>query len=80
MSGLEPRPGVLRLAPYQQGQSAIEGVSNPIKLSSNESSQGPSPLAIAAYHEAGVKPELIAQLVGGILQLGALGFIGAGVN
>ena len=52
MSGLQPRPGVLRLAPYVQGQSAIEGVSKPIKLSSNESSQGPSLRAIEAYKEA----------------------------
>jgi len=52
MSGLQARPGVLRLAPYRQGQSAIEGVKDPIKLSSNESSQGPSPLAIEAYREA----------------------------
>jgi len=42
----------MRLSPYQQGQSAIEGISNPIKLSSNESSQGPSPLAIEAYQQA----------------------------
>ena len=53
MSGLEARPGVMRLAPYVQGQSTIEGVSNPIKLSSNESSQGPSPEALAAYQKAG---------------------------
>ncbi len=52
MSGLEARPGVMRLAPYVQGQSTIEGVSEPIKLSSNESSQGPSPKAIAAYQNA----------------------------
>jgi histidinol-phosphate aminotransferase len=52
VSGPQARPGVMRLAPYQQGQSAIEGVSDPIKLSSNESSQGPSPLAIAAYQQA----------------------------
>ena len=52
MSGLEARPGVMRLAPYVQGQSTIEGVSDPIKLSSNESSQGPSPKAIAAYQNA----------------------------
>jgi histidinol-phosphate aminotransferase len=52
MSGLEPRPGVLRLAPYVQGQSEIQGVAEPIKLSSNESSQGPSPAAIEAYREA----------------------------
>ena len=52
MSGPQPRPGVLRLAPYQQGQSTIEGVSEPIKLSSNESSQGPSPRAVDAYRAA----------------------------
>ena len=52
MSGLQPRPAVLRLAPYVQGQSTIEGVSEPMKLSSNESSQGPSPLAIAAFVQA----------------------------
>ncbi len=50
MSALEPRPGVARLAPYVQGKSTLEGVSEPIKLSSNESSQGPSPLAIEAYN------------------------------
>lgn len=53
MSGPEGRPGVMRLAPYVQGQSSIEGVSEPIKLSSNESSQGPSPKALEAYREAG---------------------------
>ncbi|MFK8050555.1 MAG: histidinol-phosphate transaminase [Halioglobus sp.] len=52
MSGPNARPGVMRLAPYVQGQSSIEGVSEPIKLSSNESSQGPSPAAIAAYQAA----------------------------
>lgn len=52
MSGLSVRPGVMRLAPYVQGKSSIEGVSDPIKLSSNESSQGPSPRAVAAYLEA----------------------------
>jgi histidinol-phosphate aminotransferase len=35
-----------------QGQSAIEGVSDPIKLSSNESAQGPSPRAVEAYKQA----------------------------
>lgn len=53
MSGLQPRPGLLKLAPYVQGQSTIEGVANPIKLSSNESSHGPSPAALEAYRNAG---------------------------
>jgi histidinol-phosphate aminotransferase len=49
VSALEARPGVLRLAPYAQGRSSLEGIRDPIKLSSNESSQGPSPLAVQAY-------------------------------
>lgn len=49
MSAPQGRPGVLKLSPYVQGQSAIEGVSEPIKLSANESSQGPSPRAVAAF-------------------------------
>ncbi|MEX2961655.1 histidinol-phosphate transaminase [Microbulbifer sp. TYP-18] len=52
MSKLEPVSGVLKLAPYKQGQSQIDGVSNPIKLSSNESSHGPSPRALEAYQDA----------------------------
>jgi len=50
MNAPQPRPGVLLTAPYVAGVSAIEGVDKPIKLSSNESPLGPSPLAIAAYH------------------------------
>lgn len=47
-----PHAGVERIAPYVPGQSRIEGRKDPIKLSSNESSFGPSPAAIAAYHDA----------------------------
>lgn len=50
MSNLTPVPSVLKLSPYVQGQSSIDGVEEPIKLSSNESSHGPSPKAIEAYH------------------------------
>ena len=53
MSKLKAVPGVLKLAPYVQGQSTIEGVSKPIKLSSNESSHGPAPAAISAFNDAG---------------------------
>ena len=49
---LKQVPGISRLAPYSQGQSGIPGVENPIKLSSNESSHGPSPAALAAYRDA----------------------------
>ncbi|GAA6152226.1 histidinol-phosphate transaminase [Pseudoteredinibacter isoporae] len=51
MSKLSPAPGVAKLAPYKQGQSQIDGVENPIKLSSNESSHGPSPAALKAYED-----------------------------
>lgn len=54
MSSLQAVPGVLKLAPYEQGQSKIEGIEEPIKLSSNESSHGPSPLALQAYKDAGM--------------------------
>ncbi len=52
MSELQAVAGVLKLAPYVQGQSTIEGVASPIKLSSNESSHGPSPKALEAYRKA----------------------------
>lgn len=45
----QPIPGVRQLAPYRQGKSRIEGIANPLKLSSNESMAGPSPKARDAY-------------------------------
>jgi len=47
-----PRPGVLKISPYTQGASTVQGIADPIKLSSNESSFGPSPAALEAYREA----------------------------
>ncbi len=49
MSGPQPRPGILDIAPYIPGDSKAEGHAEPMKLASNESSLGPSPRAIAAY-------------------------------
>lgn len=46
---LTPVPSVMKLSPYVQGESSIQGVENPIKLSSNESAHGPSTRAIQAY-------------------------------
>lgn len=43
------------LSPYAQGKSVVDGVAEPIKLSSNESPHGPSPLAIAAYEDAAAR-------------------------
>ena len=47
-----PRPGILNIAPYIGGLSELPGVNKVIKLSSNESALGPSPLARDAYLEA----------------------------
>ena len=48
----EPVSAISQLSPYVQGKGRIEGNSNPIKLSSNESNLGPSPKAIEAYKKA----------------------------
>jgi histidinol-phosphate aminotransferase len=45
----QARAEILGISPYVQGKSALPGQSEPIKLSSNESSFGPSPNAIEAY-------------------------------
>jgi histidinol-phosphate aminotransferase len=47
--GLEPRPGILDIAPYVGGEAKIAGVERPIRLASNESALGPSAKAVAAY-------------------------------
>jgi histidinol-phosphate aminotransferase len=48
-AGPRPRPGVLDIAPYVPGTSALPGAHPVIKLSSNETPFGPSPRAIEAY-------------------------------
>lgn len=44
-----PRPGILEISPYVPGASGEAGTGTTIKLSSNESPLGASPLAIEAY-------------------------------
>ena len=44
-----PQPGILDIAPYVPGESAVAAGITPIKLSSNETPLGPSPKAIAAF-------------------------------
>ncbi len=44
-----PRPGIMEIAPYVGGESALKGVDRVIKLSSNEGALGPSPRAVEAY-------------------------------
>ena len=48
MTQITPQPGILDIAPYQGGAAHVAGVSNVIKLSSNENPFGPSPKAIEA--------------------------------
>ncbi|MGB6428086.1 MAG: histidinol-phosphate transaminase [Methyloceanibacter sp.] len=50
---LRPREGILDIAPYVPGRSALEGGGPAIKLSSNETPFGPSPKAVEAYLAAG---------------------------
>jgi len=47
-SAITPQPGILDIAPYQGGKARLDGVADPVKLSSNENPFGPSPAAIAA--------------------------------
>jgi histidinol-phosphate aminotransferase len=64
---LAPKPGVLDIAPYVGGRATVAGVANPIKLSSNESALGSSPMALKAYEEAertlSIYPEGSAQIL-----------------
>jgi histidinol-phosphate aminotransferase len=44
-----PKPGILDIEPYVGGKSKIEGVAEPMKLSSNENILGCSPMAVEAF-------------------------------
>jgi len=44
-----PKPGILDIVPYVPGKSTVDGVADPVKLSSNENILGCSPLAKAAF-------------------------------
>ncbi|MEM9966261.1 MAG: histidinol-phosphate transaminase [Asticcacaulis sp.] len=50
-----PKSGILDIAAYVGGKSKIEGVAEPVKLSSNENAFGCSAKALAAYDEARTK-------------------------
>ncbi|TCP38872.1 histidinol-phosphate transaminase [Rhodovulum marinum] len=49
MTLITPQPGILEIAPYVGGQSKIAGMTDVIKLSSNENPFGPSERAKAAF-------------------------------
>ncbi|KJZ19631.1 histidinol-phosphate transaminase [Loktanella sp. S4079] len=50
--GIEPQPGILEIALYKGGESKLDGVSNVLKLSSNENPLGPSDAAKEAAARA----------------------------
>ncbi|MFD0978781.1 histidinol-phosphate transaminase [Tropicimonas aquimaris] len=52
MAPITPQPGIMEIALYVGGQSHVEGVSDVLKLSSNENPFGPSPKAKQAIAEA----------------------------
>ena len=52
MTQIAPQPGIMDIALYVGGKSHVEGVSNVVKLSSNENPFGPSPAAQEAVRRA----------------------------
>ena len=48
----EPKPGILDITPYKPGKATVEGVAEPVKLSSNENILSCSPKARAAFAAA----------------------------
>ncbi len=50
---IRPQPGILDIAPYKGGASSARGVSEVVKLSSNENPFGASPAALEAWGRAG---------------------------
>lgn len=52
MHPIKPRNGILNITPYKAGDAKIEGFDKVIKLASNESPMGPSPLALEAAKKA----------------------------
>ena len=52
MNKITPQPGIMDIAIYQSGAAHVAGVSNVVKLSSNENPLGPSPRAIEAMQAA----------------------------
>src|SRR5471032_344210 len=51
MTALKPRPGILQIAPYVPGKDSVDGKEPVVKLSSNESALGSSPMAMAAHNK-----------------------------
>ena len=54
MNRITPQPGIMEIALYQGGQSALAGVTDVLKLSSNENPYGPSEATKAAFAQSGL--------------------------
>ncbi|OUS34419.1 histidinol-phosphate transaminase [Rhodobacterales bacterium 56_14_T64] len=52
MNKITPQPGILDITLYQSGASHVAGVSNVVKMSSNENPLGPNPRAVEAMQTA----------------------------
>ncbi|WP_050928291.1 histidinol-phosphate transaminase [Aestuariivita boseongensis] len=52
---ITPQPGIMDIALYQGGASHIDGIDDPLKLSSNENPFGPSDKAVEAIAKAAQK-------------------------
>lgn len=52
MSNITPQPGILDISPYQGGAAHVPGITNAVKLSSNENPFGPSDAAKEAFRKA----------------------------
>jgi len=50
--GPVPKPGLLQIKPYKPGDATVDGVADPVKLSSNENPLGTSAAAREAYVRA----------------------------
>lgn len=52
MTKITPQPGIMEIALYVGGASHVDGVTDVVKLSSNENPYGPSPAAVEALRRA----------------------------
>ncbi|UWQ92689.1 histidinol-phosphate transaminase [Aliisedimentitalea scapharcae] len=55
MTKIVPQPGIMDIALYQGGAAHVAGVTNVVKLSSNENPIGPSPRAVSAMQDEAAK-------------------------
>ncbi len=52
MNSITPQPGIMDIALYESGAAHIDGLSDVVKLSSNENPYGPSDAAVEAFRRA----------------------------